>query len=66
MNERRSAAFTSEKRGGRSALVVPAALGARSVEAVAVGLDVDDLGAVNEAVDERHDARGVGKDLTPC
>ncbi len=36
------------------------------LEAVAVGLDVDDLGTVNEPVDERDDAGGVGKDLAPA
>jgi hypothetical protein len=32
-------------------------------EAVALGVDVDDLGAVDEAVDEGDDAGGVGEDL---
>jgi hypothetical protein len=34
-------------------------------EAVAFGVDVDDLGAMDEAVDERDDAGGVGEDLAP-
>ena len=34
-------------------------------EAVAVGFDVDDLGTVDEAVDEGDDAGGVGEDLVP-
>jgi hypothetical protein len=34
-------------------------------EAVALGVDVDDLGAVDEAVDERDDAGGVREDLAP-
>lgn len=33
--------------------------------AVAVGADVDHLGAVDEAVDESNDAGGVSKDLAP-
>jgi hypothetical protein len=35
------------------------------LEAVAVGLDVDDLGAMDEAVDEGVDAGGVGEDPVP-
>ena len=35
------------------------------LEAVALGVDVDDLGAMNEAIDERDDAGGVREDLAP-
>ena len=35
------------------------------LEAVAVGFDVDHLGAVDEAIDEGDDAGGVGEDLAP-
>src|SRR5687767_172446 len=48
-----------------------AALGASSVQLlgffqpVAVSLDVDDLGAMDEAVDEGDDAGRMGKDLAP-
>ena len=34
-------------------------------EPVAFGIDLDDLGAVEESVDERDDAGGVGEDLAP-
>ena len=35
------------------------------LEAVALGFDLDDLGSVDQAVDERDDASGVRKDLAP-
>ena len=34
-------------------------------ETVAIGLDIDDLGAVDEAIDEGDHAGGVGEDLVP-
>ena len=35
------------------------------LEAVGIAFDGDDLGVVDEAVDQRDDAGGVGKDLPP-
>jgi hypothetical protein len=35
------------------------------LESVAVALDLDDLGAMHEAVDERDRARGVREDFGP-
>src|SRR4051812_26413836 len=61
--------FTGERAG--SVLLGAALLRAdgvqllRFLQAVAVGLDLDDLGAVDEAVDERDDAGGVREDLGP-
>jgi hypothetical protein len=52
-------------------MLLAAALGAGGaelfgfLEAVALGFDFDDLGAVDEAVDEGDDAGGVGEDLAP-
>ena len=35
------------------------------LQPVAVGLDREDLGAMEEAIDEGHDAGGIGEDLRP-
>ncbi len=35
------------------------------LEAIGRAVDVDDLGVVDEAIDERDDTGGVGKDLAP-
>src|SRR5689334_902613 len=59
------------KRGSGSWGFLGPALGASGgqflsfLEAVAVGFDVDDLGAVDEAIDEGDDTGGVGEDLVP-
>ena len=39
--------------------------GASLFEAVAIGVDLNDLSVVSEAVDEGDDAAGVGEDLVP-
>jgi hypothetical protein len=55
----------------RASVLLAASLGSGSVEllgfleAVALGFDFDDLGALDEAVDECDDAGGVGEDLAP-
>src|SRR4051812_50070825 len=38
---------------------------ARLLEAVGIPVDGDDLGVVDEAIDQRDDACGVGEDLAP-
>ncbi len=43
----------------------PVALSSFFLEPVALGLDLDHLGAVHEPVDERDDAPGVREDLAP-
>jgi hypothetical protein len=35
-------------------------------EAVGFALDSDDFGAMHESVDERNDARSIGKHVGPC
>lgn len=37
----------------------------RFLESVGLALDGDDLGVVDQAIDQRHDAGGVGKHLAP-
>ena len=60
--------FTGE---GRSVLLRATLLGAGGaellgfLEAVALGVDVDDLGPMNEPIDERDDAGGVREDFAP-
>lgn len=61
--------FTGEER--RSVLLGAPLFGAGCVEllgllqAVALGIDLDDLGSVDEAVDESDHAGGVWEDLAP-
>jgi hypothetical protein len=60
--------FTGEERLRLLAAAVLGSGGAELLgllEAVAVGLDVDDLGAVDESVDEGDDAGSVREDFAP-